>query len=374
MDLAKLMHNNIKASRTVLEAMLRNILSTLQLSQKADRETKILLTTCLELQCKYCISHRVLLLSEGKRRAQLSEIPEDEVVNSLLSDFKNIISTRNIYVDNETFTTVKEMFYTQKRSVRHIPEFVLNLKESILTNLWDLKCPTQIQLRFKSYLSFVIKMCKKFEKKDYLELNSFYDFIAFKLILMSQPHFNGSSLVSYSYEVLNQTITSMIECGYNLIPLKVTGKADKNVNPLYADYIKDYISNPKYIYKAETEEGTFEVDNLEKCKTIEKKFGCEFKWTRSRVYQALHFACCKNQNFGEGQITTSEFIKSMRNHSKFKKDTRGEIETIFNPFQYNLVGFEWGDETSDFYYLKTAKIFFNEIIRPTDDCYSLSIV
>ncbi len=369
MDLAKELDRNLKTSETVLEAMLRNIITTLEMSQKSDRESRILLHSCVELQCRYIISHKVLLLSEGRRRHELSAMSEDSVVNSLLNDFKTIIRTRNIHINAETFSTITDMFYAERHAVKHIPEFVSNLKESILTNLWDLKCPTQVQVRFKSYLSFIIKMCKKLELRDYMQLNSFYDFIAFKIILMTQPTFNGPELVAYCYEVLNQTVTSMIECGYNLIPLKVTGKADSHVNPLYSDYIKDYIANPKFVYKAEIPEGLFEVDTPAKCKIINSKIGRELKWKRIRVYQALHFACCKDENFGEGQVLTSEFVKSMRNHSKFKQDTRGEIENIFNPTQYNLVGFEYGDEISDFYYFKTAKIFFNEIIRPKDDCY-----
>ena len=131
MKLAEKMNRNIRNSRAVAEAMLRNLLTTLELLEQAiassNKEERLLLSACAELQVKYAISHKMVLIQENKNEAQkINSMNESQIISLLLDEYGNIIKNCRINTTPTVIETMRKLFYSQQNAVNHISNFIEN--------------------------------------------------------------------------------------------------------------------------------------------------------------------------------------------------------------------------------------------------------
>lgn len=368
MELALQMHNNNKKAHTVAEAMLRNLITTVEFSIRSENFDDItLLKRCTDLQTRYFVNSRSIIDIESEDK--LSDI--EEIWNLI----ERIMEFSNITVSKEVLDVLYASFISQKNVVSHIPDCLDSMHEMAqkvkeFRNI--LPSPVYFQVRFKSYRSFIIKMLQKLEKSDLLELTSFHDFFAFKLLLMSYEG-QEKQAINDAYLLFNDAIKLLISHEYALLPLKTVGPADERVNPMYAPFIKDYVKNPKMKYEIVLPDGRviecFSKGEMHKMKEkYKEEIEGQQKMKKTTLYQALHAGFVKDGSEIEGQVTTNQLVKGIRSHSKFKRESRGKYDDIFDVSAYNLEGVSVGEEVVDFWYFMQPKFFYNDILRPRKSC------
>lgn len=371
MDLANQMHQNNKRSRKVPEAMIRNIITTIEWflsSENFDEAT--LLRRCIELQVMYFIDNRSIRALESKKdplKRLLDEQLEDSIP-FIWDEIEEIICKSQIVVDNECKDILHTSFNVQPNVVHHITDGLASMEELVkILQEFNLTLPAPVifESRFKSYRSFLVKMLQKYEKNDLLDLMSYHDFLAFKIVLMT---YNGQEkqAISDAYALFNDTIKLMLSQSYNLVPLKSVGDPDIRVSEIWAPFVKDYIRNPKVRYDITMPDGKIvEVFSKKEIKNIISKYPENLLKVKKKIlYRALHAAFEKNGNDIEGQVTTDDLVKGIRSHDTFKRSSRGRLDDIFNVSEYRLEGFKCGEETTDFYYFNRHKLIHNLPLRP----------